>query len=184
MLIVPQKSYAALGRAMQNGRVNFTPRESASPGTGVGDFNTAFQYRQETVQSEADDAIRGNVASTPLNQAYFSPANVQIIQNKIRREVYDRSGGEFLIDPQSVDELMIVMRAMYLQYCKNMPNQIPEQISELNQMVADWVVPKVLAECSMHKTYLRDIQSLPTPMSHPVLMTKSGSKTAAFDRFF
>jgi hypothetical protein len=169
---------------MQNGRVNFTPRESAAPGTGINEFTAAFQFRQTTVQSEADDAIRGNVAPTPLNQAYFSPANVQIIQNKIRREVYDRSSGEFLIDPQSVDELMIVMRAMYLQYCRNMPTQIPEQIAELNQMVADWVVPKVLAECSMHKTYLRDIQNLPVPMSHPVLLTKAGSKTAAFDRFF
>lgn len=169
---------------MQNGRVSFTQRESAAPGTGINEFNAAFQYRQATVQSEAEDAIRGNVAPTPLNQAYFSPQNVQIIQNKIRREVYDRSGGEFLIDPQSVDELMIVMRAMYLQYCRNMPTQIPEQIAELNQMVADWVVPKILAECSMHKTYLRDIQNLPVPMSHPVLLTKAGSKTAAFDRFF
>jgi hypothetical protein len=169
---------------MQNGRVNFTPRESAAPGSGSGDFNAAFQFRQTTVQSEADDAIRGNVAATPLNQAYFSPANVQIIQNKIRREVYDRSGGEFLIDPQSVDELMIVMRAMYLQYSKNLPNQIPEQIAELNQMVADWCVPKILAECSMHKTYLRDIQNLPVPMAHPVLLTKAGSKSATFDRFF
>ena len=169
---------------MQNGRINFTQRESAAPGTGVGDFNVAFQFRQTTVQSEADDAIRGNVAPTPLNQAYFSPANVQIIQNKIRREVYDRSGGEFLIDPQSVDELMIVMRAMYLQYCRNMPTQIPEQIAELNQLVADWSVPKIIAEASMHKTYLHDIQNLPVPLAHPIMLTRTGSKSATFDRFF
>lgn len=167
---------------MQNGRVNFTQREPAAPGSNGA--LPGFGYRTETAASEADDAIRGNVEATPLNRAYFSPANVQIIQNKIRREVYDRSGGEFLIDPQSVDQLMMVMRAIYLQYCRNMPTQIPEQIEELNQMVADWCVPKILAECSMHKTYLRDIQSLPVPMEHPVKMSMAGTKSATFDRFF
>ncbi len=167
-----------------NGRINLNQRVSVAPGSGEGEFNTAFTYRQQTVDSEAHDAVRGNVEITPLNQAYFSSANVQIIQNKIRREVYDRSGGEFLIDPQSVDELMIIMRAMYLQYSKNLPTQIPEQIAELNQMVADWAVPKILAECSMHRTYLKDIQHLPVPLEHPVLMTMRGSKSATLDRFF
>lgn len=169
---------------MNNGRVNLTIRESAAPGTGTGDYNVAFGFRTTVGASEAEDAIRGNVTATPLNTAYFSPANVSIVQNKIRRDVYDRSGGEFLIDEQSVDELLIVMRAMYLQYSKNLPDHIPEQIAELNAIVADWCVPKILAECSMHQTYLRDIQNLPVPIAHPVLLTRAGSKSATFDRFF
>lgn len=169
---------------MNNGRVNLTMRESAAPGAGTGDYNAAFGFRTTVGSTEAEDAIRGNVVATPLNTAYFSPANVQIVQNKLRRDVYDRSGGEFLIDEQSVDELMIVMRAMYLQYGQNRPDHIPEQIATLNQLVADWCVPKILAECSMHKTYLRDIQNLPVPMEHPILLTRTGSKSATFDRFF
>lgn len=169
---------------MQNGRINLSQRESVAPGSGTGEFNEAFAYRTASAKSDAADMVRSNVELTPLNQAYFSPANVQIVQNKIRREVYDRSGGEFLIDPQSVDEIMIVMRAMYLQYCKNLPDQIPQQIGELNQMVADWSVPKILAECSMHKTYLHDIQNLPVPLERPVLMSMSGTKSATLDRFF
>ncbi len=65
-----------------------------------------------------------------------------------------------------------------------MPTRIPEQIAELNQMVADWCVPKVLAECSMHKTYLHDIQNLPVPMQAPVYMSMKGTKSATLDRFF
>jgi hypothetical protein len=169
---------------MNNGRVNLSMRESAAPGTGTGDYNAAFGFRTTVGATESEDAIRGNVVATPLNTAYFSPANVRIVQNKIRRDVYDRSGGEFLIDEQSVDELMIVMRAMYLQYGQNRPDGIPEQIATLNQIVADWCVPKILAECSMHKSYLRDIQNLPVPMEHPILLTRAGSKSATFDRFF
>jgi hypothetical protein len=172
---------------MNNGRLNMSNRRETAdsiPGSGPNQGLPGFDYRTKTVASEADDAIRGNVMANPLNQTYFSPANVQILQNKIRREVYDRSKGEFLIDPQSVDELMIAMRAMYLQYSRNLPTGIPEQILELNQLVADWCVPKIIAECSMHLTYLHDIQNLPVPLSHPVLLTKTGSKTATLDRFF
>jgi hypothetical protein len=164
---------------MNNGRVNLGRDGPSSASQFPG-----FDYRQATTQSEADDAIRGNVTSTPLNQAFFSPANVEIVQNKLRREVYDRSKGEFLIDRQSVDELLIVMRAMYLQYGKNQPTHIKEQITELNQIVADWCVPKIVAECSMHKTYLHDIQNLPVPLSQPVFVTQKGTKSGTFDRFF
>lgn len=164
---------------MNNGRVNFG-RDGPSSASKL----PGFDYRQTTVQSEADDAIRGNVLPTPLNQTFFSPANVQIVQNKLRREVYNRSNGEYLIDNQSVEELLTIMRAMYLQYGKNQPTHIREQIMELNQIVADWAVPKIVAECSMHKTYLHDIQNLPIPLSQPVLLTQKGSKSSSFDRFF
>jgi hypothetical protein len=163
---------------MNNGRVNLSVRDketNSMPG---------FGHRTGVGANEGKDAIRGNMLATPLNQAYFSPANVQIVQNKIRKEVYDRSRGDFLVDEQSVDELLIVMRAMYLQYGKNQPTNIPGQIADLNQLVADWCVPKIIAECSMHKTYLKDIQTLPVPLAHPVMMSKTGSKAASFDTFF
>ena len=164
---------------MKNGRVNFG-RAGVTPVSQL----PGFDYRTTTVQSEADDAIRGNVTATPLNQTFFSPANVQIVQNKLRRDVYDRSGGEFLIDNQSVEELLTVMRAMYLQYGKNQPTRIREQIEELNQIVSDWAVPKIVAECSMHKTYLHDIQNLPVPLQQPVFLSQKGTKSSSFDRFF
>jgi hypothetical protein len=163
---------------MKNGRVNLQARDPETaqvPG---------FGYRTDVGPNEGADAIRGNMSATPLNQAYFSPANVQIVQNKLRKEVYERSRGDFLIDPQSVDELMTVMRAMYLQYGKNQPTNIPGQISELNQLVADWAVPKILAECSMHKTYLKDLQNMPVPLDRPVKLDMTGSKSATLDRFF
>jgi hypothetical protein len=170
---------------MFNGRISLQPRESVAPGgQGEGDYVQAFQYRQEIVGSEAAAQVSGLVEQTPLNKAFFSPANFQIVQNKLRKEVYDRSNGEFLIDPQSADQLMIVMRAMYLQYGKNQPTNIAGQIAELNQMVADWCVPKILAEASMYKTYLNDIQHLPIPLQQPVFMSMKGSKTQQFDRFF
>jgi hypothetical protein len=165
---------------MNNGRVYLGNKGTTLLPTKV----PGFDYRTKTAESEADDAIRGNVVATPLNRAFFSPANVRIVQNRLRREVYDRSNGDFLIDDQSVDDLLIVMRAMYLQYGRNHPDDIPGQINELNRIVADWAVPKILAECSMHRTYLHDIQNLPVPLAQPVHLSSKGSKSSSFDRFF
>ena len=167
---------------MQNGRLNLTNMRPSISGSAEG--LPGFGHRTEVAPSEATDQIRGNMQATPLNQAYFSAANVQIIQNKIRREVYDRSKGEFLIDPQSVDELLTAMRAMYYQYGRNLPDRIPEQIADLNGLVVEWAVPKILAEVSMHKYYLHDISTMPVPMAHPIKMSMSGSKTQSLDRFF
>jgi hypothetical protein len=167
---------------MQNGRLNLSnDRPSVS---GSADALPGFGHRTEVAPSEAADQIRGNMQSSPLNQAYFSAANVQIVQNKIRREVYERSKGEHLIGPQSVDELLTAMRAMYYQYGRNLPDRIPEQIADLNGLVVDWAVPKILAEVSMHKYYLRDISTMPMPLAHPIKLDMTGSKTQSLDRFF
>jgi len=165
-----------------NGRINLTnPRSCAS---GPVDQLPGFGYRTEVGASEADDAIRGNWESTPLNRAYFSPANVTIIQNKIRREVFDRSKGAFLIDPQKAEELLTVMRGIYLEYGRNLPFNIPDQIAELNQMVTDKCVPDILSAIHMDKFYLKDIQTAPVPLPMPEFMSSKGHKTQSLTRFF
>jgi hypothetical protein len=117
-----------------------------------------------------------------LNQTYFSKENFQIIQNAIRRTVYEKSGN--VIDPVSTDDLFMVMRAMFLQYSRNLPDQIPSQIQELNERVIFWCVPKILAEVSMYKTYTHDISTLPVPMSHPVNQSNAGTRSLPFKPYF
>jgi Family of unknown function (DUF5761) len=170
-----------VSQQIPNGRINFN-REMGVSGSAAA--LPGFGYRTKMAASEADDAIRGNVMANDLNRAFFSQANVQILQNKIRREVYDRSGGEFLVDEQSVDTLLIIMRAMYLQYGKNQPTHIKEQIVELNQLVADYAVPDIVSACSMDRQYLHDITHMPVPMAQPIALTQKGTKSSSFDRFF
>lgn len=132
--------------------------------------------------SAGQDAIRGNLERTPLNQAYFSPANFQIIQNAIRYNVYQKTNQ--VIDPVSTDDLYIVMRSIYYQYCRNLPNNIPQQIDELNQRVVAYAMPKIVGEIEMDRRYMKDITSLPVPMSHPVSMSSAGTKSLPMKPFF
>jgi hypothetical protein len=159
------------------GRVNLDAENATEVGKLPG-----FRYETGGSSTATMDGIRGNWESNLLNQTFFSQANFQILQNKIRFEVYQETGQ--VISPQSADDLFMIMRAIYLTYGKNMPTQIREQIEELNTYVANWCVPKIAAEVSMYSQYLRDIDTMPVPMAHPVSLSSAGSRSKPFKPFF
>ena len=72
-----------------------------------------------------------------LNQLFFSHKNLDLIQDMIRYRVYMKSNQKYIIGKQSNVEVQIVMRSIYLQQSTNLPTNIKEQISYLNNLVAD-----------------------------------------------
>jgi hypothetical protein len=161
------------------GRVDLSDRASAA---GNISYVAGFEYATTAPANAPTSGIRGNMEANLLNQTYFSAANFQIIQNAIRKTVYDRT--EEVIDPVSTDDLFMVMRAIYLQYGRNLPTHIREQIAELNDRVVAWCVPKIVAEVNMYKTYRKDISSMPVPMAHPVNQSGAGTRSLPFKPFF
>jgi hypothetical protein len=161
----------------QNGRINF----NATPGENINQVQ-GFGWRTTGDSAAKSDMIRGNWEPNALNQTFFSPQNVQIIQNLIRKRIYDDT--QQIIDPQSTDELLIVMRSMYLTYGRNEPEKIKEQIEELNKRVADWTVPRIIGEISMYLTYRKDASTMPVPLSHPVNISGAGTKSKPMPNFF
>jgi hypothetical protein len=160
------------------GRISWEERPSAPGASAL----PGFAYPTTGAATAGTDAIRGNLLATPLNTAFFSPENVEIIQNRIRYQVWTKT--KQVIDRQSSDDLLIVMRSMYYQYGKNQPTRIKEQIEELNKIVADWAVPKILAEIDMYLYYRKDVSTLPVPLEHPVLQTLAGTRSLPFPKFF
>lgn len=141
-----------------------------------------FQYQTSGSVSATMDGIRGNWEPNLLNQTFFSTANFQILQNKIRYEVYKQT--HTVIDEQSSDDLFMIMRAIYLTYGRNLPTNIAGQVEELNKLVADWCVPKIAAELGMYVQYLHDIDKMPVPLSHPVSQSSAGTRSLPFKPFF
>ncbi len=163
--------------------MNVSPgRVELSGGTGDVANVRGFEYATTAPSSAPTSGIRGNMEANPLNQAYFSAPNFQIIQNAIRKTAHDKTGE--IIDPVSTDDLFMVMRAIYLQYGRNLPTQIREQIEELNERVVAWCVPKIVAEVGMYKTYTKDISSMPVPMAHPMSQSSAGTRSLPFKQFF
>ena len=115
------------------------------------------------------NATEGLWTENSLSNVFFSLQNIQIIQNGIRAGVYKRSNGQYVIGPQDCDSLKIIMRSVFLQNAANQPNNIKEQVAELNKMVLDYCVQQVYSEAQGYMKYINDVSTLVVPIAHPVM---------------
>lgn len=115
------------------------------------------------------NATEGLWSSSPLSQAFFSEQNIQIIQNGIRAGIYHMSNGQYTIAPQDCDSLKIVMRSVFLQNSANQPNNISQQILQLNKIVLNYCIQQVYSEAQGYMKYINDASTLVVPISHPVM---------------
>lgn len=120
--------------------------------------NKATQYRE---------ALAGTREDNVLSKAYFSAENVQILQNGIRAGVYAKSDKKFVIPPQNIDTLKIIMRSIYLQHVENYLNDITGQIARLNKLVLDYAVPTVYKEAIGYLKYCEDQSTIAMPLPVP-----------------
>ena len=118
--------------------------------------------------SDYCDALLGNLENSVLSKAFFSAKNQQIIQNGIRAGVYKMSSGKYTIAPQPYEQIQIIMRSVYLKNTKNLPENVREQIEELNRLVVQHVVPKLYSEAKGYLRYLEDASTLAVPLTPPV----------------
>jgi hypothetical protein len=130
------------------------------------------------------DMLRGNWEKSPVSQGFFSADNVEILQNRIRKAVFDRSQPKgYVIDKQSIDEIKIIMRAIYLQYARNLPKDYPAQIEDLNTKVIDWSVPHILSAVDHYNFYINDISHLPIPLAQPQSLSRAGTRSLPANPF-
>jgi len=150
----------------------------------IGDKQYGYQnaYKKKCDDdSFRKNAIKGIHTKNMLNQIYFSDANVQKIQNLIRYDVYNMSKKEFTISEQDKTQLQIVMRSIYLQYSRNLDTDIPKQVSELNKMISDHLVPKIISNIKQYLKYLQDKNGTYTVMEHPKNVSSAGLKALRVD---
>jgi len=57
--------------------------------------------------------------------------------------VKNRKGYDISAQSQSDNELLIIMRSMFLQHAKHLPESIDKQLSELNMKVLMDIIPRV-----------------------------------------
>lgn len=116
-------------------------------------------------------AMRGLYEETLLSDLFFSNLNINNIQKLIKYEVYNIS--ELFIDKQPENDLLDIMKSVYLQYKEHpkipmnedeknqLKDEYKNEIDKLNKIVVDISVPIILSYIKQHLAYLRDIQ---TPM--------------------
>ena len=119
----------------------------------------------------------GNQQSSKLSDAYFSQTNIDHLQNSIIRQIHKKTDGKYQIVKQSEDELVIVMKSIFLQNARNNDNDIQLQINELNKLVLSYCVDNVYTNLLQYLKYIDDITKENTVMDMPQNVDVKGSKT-------
>jgi hypothetical protein len=146
-----------------NGRVDILGTNTASL------FAMSDRLPMKSEFTAFRDAMTGNWYDTALSVAFFSAANMRILQNGIRAGVYQKSNQQYIVENQDGDELKIIMRSIFLQNAKNLDINIPGQISALNKLVLDFSVPQVFGEANGYIKYKQDASTLVVPIDLPML---------------
>jgi len=159
-----------------NGRVNiFAPKT-----TDLFQMYDKIPAKQISTFRNPTEGLWDN---TDLSRAFFSSKNMEIIQNGIRRGVYEKSNGNFVIGNQDGDTLKIIMRSIFLQYAANQPTNLIKQVKELNKIVWDYAVPQVYSEAIGYNKFISDVSTMYKPMDHPIL-SKNNDKQLILKNWF
>lgn len=136
-----------------NGRIFIAPDEQVKP----------YELFQDSTQQQDTNVslISNIIVPNALSRTYFSNDNVERLQRQIIQEVYRVSQKQ--IGKQSYQELQIIMKSMYLQYGRNIPTGIEEQVQVLNKYVVDECVRIIVPNVLQYNKYLEDITS-PIPV--------------------
>lgn len=127
------------------------------------------------------EMLRGKKECSILDYLFFSNRNMDIIQNAIRKGVYDISG--HIIGKQSENELLMIMRSIfYINLPLEFPN-ITKNIEFLNKAVVDQALPKILSSMKQYLIYLKDVHQNQKPNERPENDSISGTKQLGFQPF-
>ena len=114
-----------------------------------------------------ENAVKGIHEETGLSEVYFSTQNIAVLQAAIRYEVQQKTGK--IIDKQSVSELSVVMRSIYLQYGNPMvsSDNIKNEVVKLNTRVIDYCAEEISTQVLQYQGYIQKLSTLPVPIERP-----------------
>jgi hypothetical protein len=119
--------------------------------------------------------LQGVWDETALSQAFFSKENMQILQNGIRKGVYTKSNGQYVVSTQDCEQLQIILRSIFLQNAIHKDAAKESQLIALNDLVLNYCIHQVYSEAQGYIKYRQDISSLPVPIQHPILSSSKSS---------
>ena len=159
-----------------NGRINLLSNQSKgltvpTPQRTMGNA----RFRQE--------ALGGRTEASAVAELFLSAQNLEAVQQGIRYKVWKATRGASVIDRQDDRELRIVMRSIYFQHSRNLPERVVEQVRDLNALVLDWAVPQIMSNLRQYQQYLMDVSTMPVPMERGPLLSMSGSRTLELTSF-
>lgn len=134
------------------------------------------------VPGKVAEQIQHRHTDTPLNRLFFSQGNIDKLHADIQNTVRGMVNAN--IDRQSDSDLMLVMRSYYLQYARNYPSNLQQELDELNQRVVHFCANRIAVEVEAYRFYRKDIMDFPAPIAHPIDTHIYGTRVGELKSFF
>jgi len=128
------------------------------------DNKEAIHYRSQVIKNQVNIAEN---QQNLLEKIFFSDENIELINKLLILTIFKKSDGEIKIAPQSKEQLIIVMRYIFIENAKHLPYNIKNQILELNYIVVNDIIPNIITNITQKIKYLdklnkpRDLLPLP-----------------------
>lgn len=125
------------------------------------------------------DMIRTQIAQSPLSDAFFADGNVQLLKQLLADGVNKQSEGAYKISAQaqSTQSMLTVMTSIFMEHARHLPNDVSGQVVELNRLVLNDIVPRVMTNIKMELTHRRDRAQQPLTMDRPRYMSQAGTRS-------
>lgn len=135
--------------------------------------------------TEMSEKIFHRHSTNALNSVFFSEGNIANLQTKIKQAVAAMSGSKnYQIDDQNEEDLKTIMRSYYLQYAKNDPTRVAQELQELNDRVVGFSSNRIMVEIEAYVYYRKDIMDFPAPVERPIDTQIYGTRTGELKSFF
>lgn len=118
--------------------------------------------------------------ATPLNTLYFSEFNQDLLQRGIREKFKQLTG--IKIDYQNGDDLMTLMRYVFINNSGDHYSSVNEQVKRMNSIVIDTAVGQIKTGVAQYLAYVQDIDTISTPLALPVNTSTYGKKIDINDK--
>lgn len=136
-----------------------------------------FQTHFNNYSQMGNESLQGVQQQTILSRLFFHPKNLEILQKMLIMDVFRKTNGAYLIPHQNQADLQIVMRSMFLQHARHSPDQLTNQIRELNNIVVDDIVPNIITEILAYNGYLERAFGKRQILDRPECISNAGTKT-------
>ena len=138
---------------------------------------TMYDSRHERDGNAYRNSIRGLYERSYLSDLFFSDANIDNVDKKLRYAVFLMSNGQYNLGPQDKAEVVIIMRSIFLNYSRNLKCNIKEQIARLNNIVVQKTAPDLLSRTTQYLKYLEDAnESHKIIIAQPINVGNAGVK--------
>lgn len=92
-----------------------------------------------------------------LETTFFSDENIELINKQLILRVWEKSNKTIKIGHQTTEDLIIVMRYVFIEYARHLPYDVQGQIRELNCKVVSELLATVFSNANQKIDYLKDI---------------------------